>query len=281
MRVDIGEGVRLFFDVTGTALDVDGSEVREKPTLIVLHGGPGFDHTTMRPWFDRFGDVAQVVWYDHRGQGRSDGWDDRSRWNMDTWADDVVRVCDALGITAPVVLGNSFGGMVAMHYAARHPDHPSKLVLSSTAARKNIARIVGAFRRMYGDDVATIAEAFWNDPTAETRTSYMETCLPLYTVNRVAVGATSIMNHQVSRHFIVEEEADMDLLPGLANITCPTLVLAGEQDPVCTMDDALEIVDAIPHEHVRFERFEQCGHGTYRDQSERTEAVLREFLAAV
>ena len=49
--------------------------------------------------------------------------------------DDVVALCEALGIERPVVLGQSFGGFVAQRYAARHPGHPSAIVLSSTAAR--------------------------------------------------------------------------------------------------------------------------------------------------
>src|SRR5437762_3589896 len=136
MRIDIGDGTRLFFDVVGAGLEPDDDELRPKPTLLLLHGGPGGDHSSFRPWFDRFQDTHQVVYLDHRGQGRSDGRHDPSGWDLDTWADDVVRFCDALEIEHPVVCGTSFGGFVAMHYAARHPEHPSKLILSSTAARR-------------------------------------------------------------------------------------------------------------------------------------------------
>src|SRR6478736_9281281 len=137
MRVDIGDGTRLFFDVVGSGLEPTPDALTGKPTLILLHGGPGFDHSGFRPYFDRFADTHQVVYLDQRGQGRSDGHDDHASWTFDVWADDVVRVCDALGIESPVVLGNSFGGFVAMHYAARHPDHPSRLVLASTQARRH------------------------------------------------------------------------------------------------------------------------------------------------
>ena len=52
-----------------------------------------------------------------------------------TWADDVVRLCDALDIEHPIVFGNSFGGFVAQRYLGRHPNHPAKVILSSTQAR--------------------------------------------------------------------------------------------------------------------------------------------------
>src|SRR3546814_6949868 len=71
MRILVN-GVRLFFDVEGAALVADGPRLRRRPTLIVLHGGPGADHSTLKPWFARFADVAQAVWLDHRANGRSD-----------------------------------------------------------------------------------------------------------------------------------------------------------------------------------------------------------------
>jgi len=66
-------GVRLFFDVEGLGLVPDGPRMRQRPTVLLLHGGPGFDHTMYKPAFSALAEVAQVIYYDHRGQGRSDG----------------------------------------------------------------------------------------------------------------------------------------------------------------------------------------------------------------
>jgi proline iminopeptidase len=65
-------GVRLFFDVEGAKLVPDGPAMREKPTLLLLHGGPGFDHSIYKPAFSALADAAQVVYLDDRGNGRSD-----------------------------------------------------------------------------------------------------------------------------------------------------------------------------------------------------------------
>jgi proline iminopeptidase len=132
MHVSVN-GVRLFFDIEGSKLKPDGPLMREKPTLLMLHGGPGFDHSIYRPAYAALSDIAQIVYLDHRGNGRSeDG--PCERWNLAQWGDDVRAFCDALSITDPIVLGASFGGMVAMSYATRHPSHPAKLVLISTEA---------------------------------------------------------------------------------------------------------------------------------------------------
>jgi pimeloyl-ACP methyl ester carboxylesterase len=137
-------GVRLFFDVEGAGLVPDGPVMREKPTLLLLHGGPGFDHSIYKPAYSALADIAQVIYLDHRGNGRSeDG--PRESWNLAQWGDDVRAFCEVLGIVSPIVLGASFGGMVALAYATRHPAHPSKLVLISTEAAGGTHRS-GAWR---------------------------------------------------------------------------------------------------------------------------------------
>jgi proline iminopeptidase len=74
-------GVRLFFDVEGAKLVPDGPAMREKPTLLLLHGGPGFDHSIYKPAYSALADAAQVIYLDHRGNGRSeDG--PREGWNL-------------------------------------------------------------------------------------------------------------------------------------------------------------------------------------------------------
>jgi proline iminopeptidase len=144
-------GVRLFFDVEGAALVPDGPRLREQPTLILLHGGPGFDHSIYKPAFSARSDVAQVIYLDQRGNGRSeDG--PRESWTLAQWGDDVRGFCDALGIAKPIVYGASFGGMVALAYATRHPDHPAKLILVSTDAKggSHVDRRIALFERFGG-----------------------------------------------------------------------------------------------------------------------------------
>ena len=71
MHVSVN-GVRLFFDVEGAKLVPDGPVMREKPTLLLLHGGPGFDHSIYKPAYSALADIAQIVYLDHRGNGRSE-----------------------------------------------------------------------------------------------------------------------------------------------------------------------------------------------------------------
>jgi len=280
MRVRVGD-VRLFFDVEGAKLVPDGPVVRERPTLLLLHGGPGFDHSSYKPLFSRLAADAQVVYLDHRGQGRSDK-STPPRWTLEQWADDVRAFCEALEIERPVVLGNSFGGMVAMAYAIRHPDHPAKLVLSSTSARQNLARMLARFEAVGGPEARRAAERFWTSPGPETLPDYVSKSFASYTRTPRDPDATArtVWALDVMFHFAAGENRTFDLRPGLARVRCPVLLLGGELDPVCPIEDQEEIAAALPPGLVRFERFAGCGHGVFRDDAERFFAVLRAFLAA-
>lgn len=282
MRVEVN-GSRIFFDVDGAKWVPDGPQMRERPTLILLHGGPGFDHSGYKPDFACLTDVCQVVYVDHRGQGRSDK-SDASHWTLDQWADDVKGLCDALDIEKPIVMGNSFGGMVCMAYAARHPEHPGKLIFSSTTARRNLDRIIDRFRELGGPEVARVARTFWESPSTHTLAPYAQSAIPVYSrsdkLSDADATARTVWAIDVLLHFATHEAEAMNLLPGLEKVRCPTLVLGGENDPVCPIEDQVEIVDALPEQWTRFERFDDCGHGVFRDHPQRAFALLREFIAS-
>jgi pimeloyl-ACP methyl ester carboxylesterase len=100
-------GLRLFFDVEGAKLVPNGPAMREKPTLLLLHGGPGFDHSIYKPAYSALAESAQIIYLDHRGNGRSEH-GPQDGWNLAQWGDDVRAFCDVLGIVKPIVLGASF-----------------------------------------------------------------------------------------------------------------------------------------------------------------------------
>ena len=274
-------GTTLFFDVEGAKLVADGPRMREKPTLLLLHGGPGFDHSGFKPAFSDLADAAQVVYLDHRGNGRSGGHDDPARWNLAEWGDDVRAFCEAVGIERPVVLGQSFGGMVAMAYATRHPDHPGKLILSSTTAKTRLDRVIRTFGRLGGPEAAEAARRYWENPGKDTLPDYTRLCFPLYSraPRDPDCDRRTVWNFDVMFRFGGGEDGRFDLLADLAKVRCPTLVMAGEDDPITPVDDAADIAAAIPAEHVRFARFAGCRHGVFRDDRPAAFAEIRRFLA--
>ncbi len=280
MRIEIQPGLRLFVDIEGLGHVPEGRVLRDKPTLVLVHGGPGFDHTAFRPFFSRFADIAQIVYFDLRGHGRSDACPPE-QWRLDVFADDLVRLCDALGVVKPVVLGQSFGGFVAQRYLARHPAHPARVVLSSTSHHFGLARKIHHFGRLGGPEAAAATEAFWTRPGPDTWAAYERHCRHLYNTRpkNPDAGGWMVFKPEILFEHTRTELPGMDLRPGLAGVQCPVLVLAGEEDPVTPPEDAEEIVAALPPQWVQFQRFANVGHGPWRDDPERAEAVLRPFIA--
>ena len=280
-------GVRLFFDVEGAKLVLDGPVMREKPTLLLLHGGPGFDHSIYRPAYSALADIAQVIFLDHRGNGRSqDG--PSEAWNLAQWGDDVRAFCDVLGIVNPIVLGASFGGMVALAYATRHPAHPSKLVLISTEAAGGThrERRVELFERFGGPEVGALARRRFLEVQGHIDQASLDAwrrlAFPLYTrTPRDPDMARRAVSRSEVQHWFTKPDGEshaFNMFPDLGRIQCPTLVLGGEDDPRLPIECQADLAAALPAHLVRFERFADCGHAVVPDAPERAMAVIRDFI---
>ena len=280
MLISIDAGVRLFVDVEGPSLVPDGARMREKPTLLLLHGGPGYDDSGFKPAFSRLADIAQIVYYDHRGHGRSDR-RPATEWTLDTFADDVVRLCDALGITHPIVLGQSFGGFVAQRYIARHPGHAQRVILSSTSPHLGLSRKLAMFERLGGPAARDAAERFWTAPSASTWAAYNTLCKPHYNTRPPMnddANRRTVFNEDILFASAGGEQQTMNLLPGLARAHCSVLVMAGALDPVCPLDDSRDIANALPGSLAQLAVFEGSGHGAWRDEPDAAFALLRDFI---
>jgi pimeloyl-ACP methyl ester carboxylesterase len=261
--------------------------MREKPTLLMLHGGPGSDHSIYRPAYSALADIAQIIYLDHRGNGRSEDGPKES-WNLAQWGDDVRTFCDALGIASPIVLGASFGGMVALSYATRHPGHASKLVLISTAASggEHRERRVALFERFGGPEVGALARRRFLEvqghPDQASLDAWARLAIPLYT--RIPrdpdVARRAVNRSEVLRWFTRPggESHSFKMLADLGRIQCPTLVLGGEDDPIHPIESQADIAAALPSHLVQFERFADCRHAVVTDAPERAMAVIRDFV---
>ncbi len=284
MRVSVN-GVRLFFEVEGTTLRLDASSMRQVPTLLLLHGGPGADHSIYRPAFSALSDVAQVIYLDHRGNGRSDS-GPKDLWNLAQWADDVKAFCDALDIARPVVYGASFGGMVAMAYATRHPKHPQALVLVSTTAQaaSHSATKVAMFGRLGGRDAGELAHRRFveGDTSREVLDTWLKVAVPLYTQTRPDSGAMQrmMLNREVTSWFnkVGGEGRSFDMLPDLVRVECPTLVLGGRLDPMIPIECQRDIAAALSPDLLTYREFDDCGHGVMPDVPQQAMPLLREFI---
>jgi pimeloyl-ACP methyl ester carboxylesterase len=272
-------GVELFFDVEGAQLVPDGPWMRERPVVLLVHTGPGIDHSLYKAHIGpELARDAQVIYLDQRGAGRSD-WSSPEHWTLDTWVEDLLQFCDALELERPIVLGTGVGGVVSLLYSARHPDRIERLVLVSTAARYSHTRVIATFDRLGGPEAGEIAARYFADPNDATFTEYLRVCVPLYTRDPLPPDfvARIAMNTALSTHWDGSGRRNYDVRAEAAGVGCPTLVLVGEEDPDSGLAGGEELVAALPKENVAFHVFPETGHGVFRDRPEAMELV-RDFV---
>jgi pimeloyl-ACP methyl ester carboxylesterase len=274
----------LFFEVFGQEWVFSGSGFERGPVLIGLHGGPGLDGTKLRYQLGPLANVAQVVVPDQRGHGRSDHGTPQT-WNLATWAEDVKSLSEVLGIEHPVVLGISFGGGVAQHYAATYPDHPAGLILVSTGPRvAGLEEIVERFREVGGDVAADVMRRDAEAPTRETFAEWMRVCHPLLSRRAgtdpllTQLEAARIQTIDVNLHFM-SDESKTDHRAELRSVRCPTLVLVGECDPLVPAYLGREIIEAIPDGLARLHVISDAAHDVFADNPKQTYSLIRQFLA--
>ena len=276
MHVEVN-GTRLWFDVDGVALEPDGLLMRERATVVLVHGGPGsYDHSYFKPDFAPLARVAQVVYLDLRDHGRS-ARHDPADWTFEVCADDIRAFCDALGIFRPIVFGHSMGGIVAMLYGARHPGHAGGLILQSTFARFDLERLVEGFRRIAGDEVATLAgRDFGGDPVNDAQWARVFAAFGPMVPDFEQLGRR-MGNPDVGEPGMDRLRAT-DLVDQLARIDSRTLVCVGSLDPVTPVEASREIVDALAPEIGRLAVIEAAGHFPWKDAPEDYWPVIESFV---
>jgi pimeloyl-ACP methyl ester carboxylesterase len=273
-------GTRLWFDVDGPSLVPLGSTMGERPTVVLLHGGPGsYDHSYFKPDFTALSTHAQVVYLDLRDHGRS-ARHDPNDWTFEVCADDVRAFCDTVGITRPVVYGHSMGGYVAMLYAARHPGQAAALVLQSTNARFDLDRLVEAFRRLAGDDVAELARrSYTDDSVSDEEWARVFAAFGPHVPDKEQL--TRRMRNDVLGPHGMALLRGFDAVEQVARVDCPTLVCVGDRDAVTPVDASREILGALPAGVGRLELIAGAGHFPWLDDPVAYWLVIGEFLAAV
>jgi proline iminopeptidase len=279
------DGVSLFFDVEGAALAVTGTALEERPTIVALHGGPGFDQGYLRPGLAPLAAHAQVVFVDLRGQGRS-GRPPVETCTLERMADDVAEFCQRLGITDPVVLGHSAGGFVALHLALRHPGTARALILCNTTPTllpiEDGDPPPSLAERTSPDDAALAARMFGGDFSPETMRAFTERVAHTYAGPRHAdvpkkLFPLSTFNADVARHFFMTLAPDYDLRPRLADVGVPTLVVTGRYDWVCPPVASRLLAAAIPG--AELVEFHDSGHFALSEEPAKLQTAVSAFLA--
>lgn len=282
MRARI-RGTEIYFDVEGMGLVPDGPRMREKPVMFVVHGGPGADHSSHKGGMTPLADRVQLVYFDHRGQGRS-ARGPQHTYTLENNVEDMEALRQHLGLGKIVVMGTSYGGMVSLAYAIKYQQHVSHLILVVTSAshryielgKKNLA------------ERGTERQKAVSEPVFEGRIEseaqlreFFEVMGPMYSMTwdpvKAADGAArTIYNHEALNEALGGFMRTFDLRPRLPEIRVPTLVIAGRHDWICPPELSEEIASLIPGADLRI--FEKSGHSVRADEPQALIDAIAGFL---
>jgi len=263
--------------------------------LLLMHGGPSLDHTTLLP-LQPLADQFTLVFYDHRCNGRSVGADVTSM----TWENltaDAEALRQTLGFDRWAVLGHSFGGNVALEYALRYPQSLSHLILMNTggdqwwvnqnapevlARRGYSAAVVGAARRFYNgqvtaDEYLPTVLKFIRAYSYHPSLLYHPILLAL--AHQVGLGPPMKMRPEALIFGYSQLLKGWTVMDRLGEIKLPTLVVAGRHDFLFPPEHQAILANRLPNAHL--EIIERAGHNPHMEQPAPVIEVIKSFLADV
>ena len=255
--------------------------------LLIMHGGPGADHTTMfflQPCADQF----TLIFYDHRCNGRSVGADVSSM----TWENltaDAEALRQTLGFDKWAVIGHSFGGMVALEYALRYPQGLSHLLLMDTCgdtrwAQQNAPEVLA--KRGYNATAVQASRRFFNgqlDPNEVLPTmlkfgrAYYYNSSILRYLRAVASGYRVKMQPEALIFGFSQLLKEWTVMDRLDEINVPTLVLAGRDDFQFPPEHQVMLAKGIPN--AQLEIIECAGHNAPMERPNEVNQIVRRFLS--
>lgn len=282
MRAKIRDA-EIFFDVDGMGLVPEGGQMVQRPTLLLLHGGPGGDHSSFKTQMTDLRDTAQLVYVDHRGSGRSAPGNPRA-YTLDNNIDDVDSLREHLGLERISLLGSSYGGMVALGYAIRYPDRLANLILAATAPSFRFIEDAQQIVNERGTpDQIRVCQWLWDGTfsSLDQLHEYYREMGPMYSrrfelESFEASWDCGIRNFEQLNLGFGGFLRTFDFTDQLRNITCPTLVLAGAHDWICPPHHSQIIAQCIPRANLKV--FAHSAHSIAADEPEAFLAAVRGFL---
>jgi proline iminopeptidase len=252
------------------------------PPAVVLHGGPGADHGYLLPGFDALAEGRELVYYDQRGGGRSPvARDVPVGWREQVADLDALR--EAWDLDRLVLVGYSWGGLLAQLYATEHPERVERLALVSPApswraardeferrfAERNLAPALEAERR-------TLRESGLRERDLEAyeRRLFELAVVPYFYDPAKARELAPFRVVGRTQQEVWRSLGDYDLRPSLQRLRLPAFVLHGEDDPI-PIDASRETARLLGAELHALDR---CGHCPYVERLEDFRRLVDAFL---
>lgn len=269
MHVRLPDGYGMFVEEVGSGFP-----------LILLHGGPGLDHTQFRPWLDPLGDELRLLYVDERGQGQSERVDPETL-SLEVFARDVDLLAEALGLERFALLGHSFGAIVTTWHATEVGTAAAYVVSGGADTSERMIADVEASLEAMGERGVAIKETWEREQTVESEAELKELLaaqMPFHFHGEVppGYGDETVGSPEVLRYFARIGYGDFDYRPRLQNVRRPTLVIVGQHDRTTTPRAARVLHEGI--EGSELVVVPNAGHMSFVEDPDRYLDAVRSFL---
>lgn len=262
-----GDGISIFYERVGAGLP-----------FLVMHGGLGWDHTTLHPWLNGLGDGLELVYYDHRGNGRST-WCAPELITLEALCEDADALRKHLGCERVGLIAHSCSCFVALHYARLYPDKISRLILISWAASIGFSNFLERAKRRGATPAQLQAILSARDMTDDDMGRHMHTILPLYfhgsdlrdidRWNGVRYRADAFRRG-------VEILQALDLQSEIPGIRAQTLAVCGDDDFATPLDAVRQMCSLIPRATCVV--IASAGHMPHIEQPEAFQLAVKDWI---
>jgi proline iminopeptidase len=263
--------------------NINVEEVGSGFPLIVLHGGPGLDHSMFRPYLDSLGDEFRLLYVDERGQGRSERVDPTTL-SLEVFARDVDLVADALELDGFALVGHSFGAIIATYRATELSTAAAYVISGGGDASGALDADVEASLDALGNGRETIAASWEAEKTVETEEQLKQLLrdqMPFHFHGEPPPGYAeeTVGSPEVLRYFANIGYGAFDYRPKLRSVRKPTLIVVGEHDRTTTPRAARVLHEGIPNSELVV--IPDAGHMSFVEKSEPYLTAVRRFLSGV
>lgn len=268
---------------------VGGDHPSPRTPLLVLHGGPGVPHDYLENLAALATADRAVIFYDQLGCGRSDCPDEPDRWRLPRFVAEIVTVREALGLDHVVLLGQSWGGMLAIEYLLTHPVGVAGLILSnSTASAPLWGAEADRLRAALPADVRAVLDR--HEAAGTTESPEYQAAMAVFYARHVLrlqpvpefvsrsldhIGQPYQVMWGPSEFHVTGNLKTWDRTGRLGEIRVPTLLISGEFDE-STPAINRQLRDGIPA--ARWVQLDGCSHLAHVEAPERYRAAVQEFL---
>jgi proline iminopeptidase len=261
--------------------------------VVVLHGGPGADHRYLLPQMLRLAERYDLLFYDQRGGGKSRA-DARDAVTWREHVDDLGRVIQEFGLSAPPIVAYSWGGLLAMLYAVATTTD-ARLAPAGRLALIDPASVTQRYRSEFETEFARRGDSEYvraeraallasglreRDPERYRQRAFELSVAGYFADPASAQDLTPFRVVARVQQSVWASLGDYDLLGALPDVraraTEPSLIVHGREDPI-------PLASSVAAAHAlgaRLVVIDDCGHVPYVERPEPLFAALEQFLGA-